>query len=53
MAKELLAYRLNSIHNLFFYVRFMKDIRNAIRQEKLDAFKQRFYELRNESGDER
>jgi queuine tRNA-ribosyltransferase len=32
MAKELLAYRLNTIHNLYYYNRLMDDIRRAIRE---------------------
>jgi len=46
MAKELLAYRLNSIHNLFFYMRFMEDLRNAIRHREFEAFRHGFYERR-------
>jgi len=30
MARELLAYRLNTIHNLSYYMRFMEEIREAI-----------------------
>ena len=45
MAKELLAYRLNSIHNLCFYTRLMTDIRQAIREERLEDYRHRFYEL--------
>ena len=32
MAGELLAYRLNTIHNLHFYMAFMEEIREAIRK---------------------
>jgi queuine tRNA-ribosyltransferase len=43
MAKELLAYRLNTIHNLYFFVTLMKDMRNAIRQGRFTQFKRDFY----------
>jgi queuine tRNA-ribosyltransferase len=32
MAGELLAYRLNTIHNVHYYMRFMEEIRGAIRK---------------------
>ena len=48
MANEILAYRLNSIHNVFYYIHLMEDIRNAIRQGTLREFKTRFYEQRKD-----
>ncbi|HIC86021.1 MAG TPA: tRNA guanosine(34) transglycosylase Tgt [Desulfobacterales bacterium] len=33
MAKELLAYRLNTIHNLYFYTHLMEEIREKIKAE--------------------
>jgi queuine tRNA-ribosyltransferase len=51
MAKELLSYRLNSIHNLYYYTRFMADIRGALEQGRLAEYCQRFYEARNGSSD--
>jgi queuine tRNA-ribosyltransferase len=47
MANELLAYRLNSIHNIYYYVNFMNDIRNAIRDNGLKEFRDAFYKMRN------
>ena len=47
MANELLAYRLNSIHNIFYYIHFMDRIKNAIKENKLLEFKQEFYKLRS------
>ncbi len=46
MAKELLVYRLGSIHNLSYYARFMEDIRKAIRESRFSAFREAFYEAR-------
>jgi queuine tRNA-ribosyltransferase len=44
MANELLAYRLNSIHNIYYYAHLMKDIRNAIRSGNLLDLKDRLDE---------
>lgn len=38
MAKEILSSRLNTIHNLFYYTVFMKEIREAIRKGRLSDF---------------
>jgi len=46
MARELLVYRLNTIHNLSYYARFMEDIRKAIREDRFSAFREAFYEAR-------
>ena len=46
MAKELLAYRLNTIHNLFFYQRLMEQIRQSIRDDNFKKFKDDFYNKR-------
>jgi queuine tRNA-ribosyltransferase len=45
MANELLAYRLNSIHNIHYYIQFMKKIKNAVKENKLLEFKKEFYKL--------
>ncbi|MDA0988507.1 MAG: tRNA guanosine(34) transglycosylase Tgt [Chloroflexi bacterium] len=41
-AKELLAYRLASIHNLRFVIRLMEEARHAIAEGTFDAFSERF-----------
>jgi len=38
MAKEILSSRLNTIHNLFYYMNFMKEIREVIQKVKLLDF---------------
>jgi queuine tRNA-ribosyltransferase len=38
MAKEILSSRLNTIHNLFYYMNFLKEIREAIQKGKLLDF---------------
>jgi queuine tRNA-ribosyltransferase len=47
MAKELLAYRLNTIHNVHYYIDLIKKIQNAILADAFDEFKKDFYEKRN------
>ena len=42
IAEEILAVRLNTIHNLHFYLDFMNDIRKAIAEKRIDAFAQEF-----------
>ncbi len=46
MAKELLAYRLNTIHNIHYYLDLMQQIRNAIKNNAFARFKQQFYSER-------
>ena len=41
-AKEILAPRLNSFHNLYFYISLMKKMREAILKDKFLAFKEEF-----------
>ena len=47
MAREILVYRLNTIHNLYYYGRLMEDIRRAVREDRINAFRETFYEGRN------
>jgi queuine tRNA-ribosyltransferase len=44
MAGEILAMRLNTIHNLFFYLNLMQEIRAAIRENRLASYRSEFYE---------
>jgi len=46
LSRELLAYRLNTIHNIYFYNHLMKRIRQAITEKKFNAFKKDFYQKR-------
>ncbi len=43
MNKELLAYRLNTIHNIFYYLDLMKRMRDAISSGEFAKFKKDFY----------
>ncbi len=51
MARELLAYRLNSIHNIHYYTHLMADMRRAIREDDFEAFRKQFYAGRRASAD--
>lgn len=42
-ARELLAYRLNTIHNIHFFIGFMKAMRAAIVADEFDRFRKDFY----------
>ncbi|CAK8710595.1 tRNA guanosine(34) transglycosylase Tgt [Candidatus Electrothrix gigas] len=41
--REILAYQLNSIHNLHYYCTLMADMRQAIREERFVEFRRNFY----------
>jgi len=45
--KEILGSQLNTLHNLHFYQRIMKELRNAIETNTLDEYVEEFYALRN------
>jgi len=42
-AKELLAYRLNTIHNIHYYMKLMKEMRTAIIDDRFESFRKEFY----------
>jgi len=46
LARELLAYRLNSIHNVYFFINFMKRMRRAILADEFESFRMDFYRQR-------
>ena len=45
-SREILAYQLNSIHNLHYYCSLMADMRRAIAEDRFMAFRKTFYEQR-------
>ncbi len=51
-AKEILAMRLNTIHNLFYIFELMKGIREAIREGRYADFRRKFYRLRQDRSEE-
>lgn len=48
MAGEMLAPRLNTIHNLHYYASLVREMRQAIGEGKFGEFKRRFFSLRAE-----
>ncbi len=48
-AKELLSYRLNTFHNLHFYLNLLEQARLALRQDRYKEFKKEFLTKRKES----
>jgi queuine tRNA-ribosyltransferase len=44
--KEILGARLNTMHNLYYYQQLMRDIRQAITEQRYSAFVEEFYALR-------
>lgn len=51
ISKELLSARLNTVHNLTYYIRLMKQMRQAILNDQFDEWAQTFY--RNQEHDVR
>ena len=43
MARELLSYRLNTIHNIHFYIDFIRQMRAAVLADQFEAFRKDFY----------
>jgi queuine tRNA-ribosyltransferase len=48
-AGELLVYYLLTVHNLAFYLRFLREIREALREGRFSAFREEFYARKEES----
>ncbi len=42
-AREILAHRLNTLHNLHFYLRLAKEMRGAIKEGKFERFRREFH----------
>ena len=51
MARELLAYRLNTIHNLYYVLELMAGLRKAIAEQKYQAFAKSFFDRLAEGDD--
>ena len=49
MARELLAYRLNTIHNIYYYMHLMEEMRCAIEEDRFDSYRRHFYKLQGKS----
>ena len=49
IAQEILGLRLNTIHNLHYYLQLMEQIRRAIREGRLMKYREEFYRMRCEA----
>ena len=49
-SRELLAYRLNTLHNLHYYLDLTARMRSAIAEGRFEAFRKRFYADREPGG---
>ena len=47
-SRELLSYRLNTIHNLYYYLDLMAKMRHAIQEDRFPEFKQQFFKDRQD-----
>jgi queuine tRNA-ribosyltransferase len=47
-SRELLSYRLNTIHNLYYYLDLMAKMRHAIKEGKFPEFQQQFFKMRQD-----
>jgi queuine tRNA-ribosyltransferase len=47
--REILGAHLNTIHNLFYYLDLMKQLRDAVQKQTLNEFVRNFYQLRGKS----
>jgi len=45
-AREITYFRLATIHNLYYYLHLMKQMREAIMEERFETFRKSFYEKR-------
>ena len=52
MARELLAYRLNTLHNLHYYLQLMQQMRTAIEQQQFEQWRRDFYGRLDSSQDQ-
>jgi queuine tRNA-ribosyltransferase len=46
MSQETLGLRLNTLHNLHYYLRLMESIHGAVRENRYPEFRKQFYEMR-------
>ena len=53
LARELLAYRLNTIHNIYFFVNFIKGMRKAILADEFKNFRKEFYRMNQTNNREK
>lgn len=47
-AQEITYYRLSTIHNLYYYLNLMRQMREAIMENRFETFRKEFYEKRSQ-----
>jgi queuine tRNA-ribosyltransferase len=52
-SREILAYRLLTLHNLYYYLNLMSGVREAVAQGRFESFRREFYQRRREGGNAR
>ena len=52
MAREILSYRLNTVHNLFYFTTLLDGLRAAIRDGTYEEFRRCFYQEQEKAGDD-
>jgi queuine tRNA-ribosyltransferase len=53
LAREILAYRLLTLHNLYYYINLMAGMRQAVAVGRFAAFRREFYQKRRNGGNTR
>jgi queuine tRNA-ribosyltransferase len=53
VAREILAYRLLTLHNLYYYLNLMTSMRQALAQDRFAVFRRDFYQNRHQGGNTR
>ena len=48
LGHEILGLRLNTIHNLHYYLGLMREIRGSVSEDRFSVFRERFYAMRGE-----
>ena len=52
-SREILAYRLLTLHNLYYYLNLMSGVREAVARGRFESFRREFYQRRLEGGNAR
>jgi len=52
MAREILSYRLNTVHNLFYFTTLLEGLRTALADGTYEEFRRNFYATQQGAGDE-
>ena len=53
ISREILGVRLNTVHNLWYYGRLMRELRQAVRQNRFEEYRNEFYRCREPDAREK